>query len=244
MKTKIPTALILVLAISYVQADGHDYHSHHHHNYHRAYARQSGYGAPEPSYDAPAPSYGAPAAAAPSYDAPAPSYDAPAASYDAPADGYDAPSSGYGDVSGYGAEEEDIDLSFILYFSLIIIGLSLLFPSITELTDVNTTGENTDGNIILGRKRRQAEYEQVSRAGFLARSIEIYSHLNAALEPVDKNCIEKITCEVGALAGDAGLTTNPILRLAGAFVPSKYNNFYNHFVFGENCQNIYCTAFP
>ena len=103
-------------------------------------------------------SYGAPAAAAPSYDAPAPSYDAPAASYDAPADGYDAPSSGYGDVSGYGAEEEDIDLSFILYFSLIIIGLSLLFPSITELTDVNTTGENTDGNIILGRKRRQAEY--------------------------------------------------------------------------------------
>ena len=103
-------------------------------------------------------SYGAPPAA-PSYDAPAPSYDAPAApSYDAPATGYDAPSSGYGDVSGYGAEEEDIDLSFILYFSLIIIGLSLLFPSITELTDVNTTGTNTGNNFIVGRKRRHAGY--------------------------------------------------------------------------------------
>jgi len=239
MKFTILTALILVLATSYVQADGHNYH-----NYHRAYSRQSGYGAPEPSYDAPEPNYGAPPAA-PSYDAPAPSYDAPAApSYDAPATGYDAPSSGYGDVSGYGAEEEDIDLSFILYFSLIIIGLSLLFPSITELTDVNTTTTNTGNNFIVGRKRRHAGYEAVSRMSFLERSLEIYSHLNAALEPVDKKCIEKITCEVGALAGDAGLTTNPLLRLAGGFIPSKYNNFYNHFVFGENCQNIYCTAFP
>ena len=44
------------------------------------------------------------------------------------------------------------------------------------------------------------------------RALEIYDHLNAALEPVDKNCVEKIICEVGALAGDVGLTQNPILR--------------------------------
>ena len=44
------------------------------------------------------------------------------------------------------------------------------------------------------------------------RAIEIYDHLNAALEPVDKRCVEKIVCEVGALAGDVGLTQNPLLR--------------------------------
>ena len=54
--------------------------------------------------------------------------------------------------------------------------------------------------------------DQASRTNFVGRSIEIYNHLNAALEPVDKNCVEKITCEVGSLARDAGLTQNAIFR--------------------------------
>ena len=54
--------------------------------------------------------------------------------------------------------------------------------------------------------------DQASRTNFLGRSIEIYNHLNAALKPVDKNCVEKITCEVGSLARDAGLTQNAIFR--------------------------------
>ena len=44
------------------------------------------------------------------------------------------------------------------------------------------------------------------------RALEIYNHLNAALEPVDKNCVEKIVCEAGALGKDVGLTQNPIVR--------------------------------
>ena len=44
------------------------------------------------------------------------------------------------------------------------------------------------------------------------RALEIYNHLNAALEPVDKNCVKKIVCEAGALTKDVGLTQNPIVR--------------------------------
>ena len=54
--------------------------------------------------------------------------------------------------------------------------------------------------------------DHASRTNFVGRSIEIYNHLNAALEPVDKNCVEKITCEVGSLARDAGLTQNAVFR--------------------------------
>ena len=50
--------------------------------------------------------------------------------------------------------------------------------------------------------------DQTSRSNLVGRSIEIYSHLNAALKPLDPKCVEKITCEVGSLASDAGLTQN------------------------------------
>ena len=46
------------------------------------------------------------------------------------------------------------------------------------------------------------------------RALEIFDHLNSALEPVDVKCVDKIICEVGELAGEVGLTTNPILRYA------------------------------
>ena len=46
------------------------------------------------------------------------------------------------------------------------------------------------------------------------RALEIFDHLNSALEPVDTKCVDKIICEVGELAGEVGLTTNPILRYA------------------------------
>ena len=56
------------------------------------------------------------------------------------------------------------------------------------------------------------------------RALEIYNHLNAALEPVDKNCVEKIVCEAGALGKDVDLTQNPIVRY-----------FFHHFT-SKNSQ--------
>ena len=44
------------------------------------------------------------------------------------------------------------------------------------------------------------------------KALEIYDHLNAALQPVDKRCVEKIICEAGELAGDVGLTQNPAVK--------------------------------
>ena len=105
-----------------------------------------------------------------------------------PDDTYGAPSS-----SGYGVQEEEADLSPFIAMALVVLGLSLLFPEIVTINDV--------------RRKRSATAED-----FVGRSTEIYDHLNAALEPVDRGCMEKITCEAGILAADAGYTSNPVLR--------------------------------
>lgn len=249
MKIILSISLILVSATSYVQSDGHGHHGHHGHQHNQdyrpyyAYERQSsGYDAPapEPSYGAPAPSYDAPA------PAPEPSYGAPAPSYDTPSTGYDSPSTGYGaEPTGYGEEDSFPDLTPFLSLSLVILGLSLLFPAIVTITDINSNTDTNTGMVAMngGRKRRYADEDQASRTNFVGRSIEIYNHLNAALEPVDKNCVEKITCEVGSLARDAGLTQNVIFRLAGGFIPYKYKTYYKHFVYGDNCHKIKCGEF-
>jgi hypothetical protein len=67
--------------------------------------------------------------------------------------------------------------------------------------------------------------------------------LNEILEPVDRNCMEKITCEVGGLAYDAGITSSPILKLVAPFVPGKYGKYMKHFIYAENCQKIKCSAY-
>ena len=95
--------------------------------------------APASGYEEPAASYGAPAA---SYGAPAASYGAPAASYGAPSTGYAEPSTGYGGggssydaAPSYGGDGDILpfDLSALLIPILAIIGLSLLFPTITSV---------------------------------------------------------------------------------------------------------------
>ena len=88
------------------------------------FARDTGYGAPEPSYSAPEPSYGAPE---PAYGAPEAVYEEP--SYSAPA------SSGYSEPS-YSAPAEAFDLTSLIIPVLALVGLMLLFPTYTTLTSV------------------------------------------------------------------------------------------------------------
>ena len=90
-------------------------------------------------------------------------------------------------------QEEEADLSPFIAMALVILGLSLLFPEIVTINDV--------------RRRKRSDTED-----FVGRSTDIYDHLNAALEPVDRGCMEKITCEAGVLAADAGYTSNPVIR--------------------------------
>merc|ERR1712038_100729 len=142
-------------------------------------------------------------------------------SYGAPAPSYSAPS--YEPYEVY--EEEPLpDLTPIVVAILALIGLSLLFPTFVQLEDV------------AGRKKRSAEI-------IAERTAEIYDHLNEVLEPVDRGCMEKLTCEVGALSYDAGLTSHPYLKLVAPFVPGKYEKYVKHFISANNCQKIKCHTY-
>merc|ERR1712027_161402 len=142
-------------------------------------------------------------------------------SYGAPAPSYSAPS--YEPYEVY--EEEPLpDLTPIVVAILTLIGLSLLFPTFVQLEDVQ------------GRKKRSAEI-------ISERTAEIYNHLNEVLEPVDRGCMEKLTCEVGALSYDAGLTSHPYLKLVAPFVPGKYEKYVKHFISANNCQKIKCNTY-
>jgi len=173
----------------------------------------SGYGAPSSGYDAPASGYGAPASG---YDAPASGYGAPAAGYDAPASGYDAPTApsygGDGDVGFKG-----FNPLFFLLPILILVGLSLLFPTITTVST---------------RKRRNA-VESNPVYDLAERVNDIYG---AVLQ--SEECMEKIACELGVMAKD--ITASPVAGMITPFVPQKYAHYYKQFTAGANCDKIKC----
>ena len=111
-------------------------------------------------------------------------------------------------------EEEPLpDLTPIVVAILTLIGLSLLFPTFVQLEDVQ------------GRKKRSAEI-------ISERTAEIYNHLNEVLEPVDRGCMEKLTCEVGALSYDAGLTSHPYLKWVDFYISSHPSTVF--FEYREN----------
>jgi len=187
------------------------------HSHEHAPAHDS-YGPPEPSYGAPAPTYGAPA---PSYE-PEP---------------YHEPVT-YEHHEVY-HEEGGFNIIVVLIIACIsMVGLGLLFPLNVRIDDGNLNNPAAAG----GRKKRYAE--EIARSDFVGRTAEIYDHLNDVLEPVDRRCLEKITCEVGALSYDAGLTSSPFLQLAVPFVPGKYAKYVKHFIYAENCHKIKCSAYP
>merc|ERR1712088_201390 len=146
-------------------------------------------------------------------------YGAPPATYEEPAASYGAP------APSYGYEEEPLpDLTPIIVGILVLTGLSLLFPTFVSLATV--------------RRKRHAEDEHDTQTDVIERVNEIYTAVVQSEE-----CMEKIACEVGALASDVGLTQSPALKLAGGFVPSKYKTYYNQFTTGKDCHKIKCGTF-
>merc|ERR1711934_559182 len=146
-------------------------------------------------------------------------YGAPPATYEEPAASYGAP------APSYGYEEEPLpDLTPIIVGILVLTGLSLLFPTFVSLATV--------------RRKRHAEDEGDHQTDVIERVNEIYTAVVQSEE-----CMEKIACEVGALAGDVGLTQSPALKLASGFVPSKYKTYYKQFTAGKDCHKIKCGTF-
>jgi len=199
-------------------------------------APSSSYGAPEPSYSAPAPSYSAPApsygapepsysAPEPSYGAPEPSYGAPEPSYGAPETGYGAPSSGYGEASAGG-----LDLTSILIPLLALLGLSLLFPTYVNLTTVKRKRRSVDGEMV--------EEDESPMSNMIERVQDMYM---AVLQ--SEECLERVACEVGGLADDAGISKS-LTKAAESYLPKKYNKMMNKFNHGKDCsKNNKCGFF-
>jgi len=152
--------------------------------------------------------------------APADGYGEPPATYGAPEPEYAPPAYESYDPVPY-EEEGGFDLATLIIPILVIVGLSLLFP-VTVNVDAN------------GRKKRDVD----TSSDVIERVNEIYTAVVQSEE-----CMEKIACEVGALAGDVGLTRNPALKLAEGFMPSKYKTYYKQFVAGKDCHKIKCGTF-
>jgi len=185
-------------------------------------APSSSYSAPAPSYSAPSSSYGAPE---PSYGAPEPSYGAPEPSYGAPDTGYGAPSSGYGEASTGG-----LDLTSILIPLLALLGLSLLFPTYVNLTTVKRRKRSPDGEII--------DEDESPMSNMIERVQDMYM---AVLQ--SEECLERVACEVGGLAEDAGISKS-LTKASEAFLPKKYSKMMNKFNHGKDCsKNNKCGLF-
>jgi len=124
-------------------------------------------------------------------------------------------------------QDSGVDLSQLLIPILIIAGLALLFPSITEV-DVNATG----------RKRRSAEGDASPLANMVGRVQDMYSAILQSEE-----CIERVACEVGGLASDAGISKS-LTKAAEGFVPKKFNKMMKNFNHGKDCsKNNKCGVF-
>jgi hypothetical protein len=175
----------------------------------------------EHAAEAPAAGYEEPAAA---YGAPAASYGAPAASYGAPSASYGAAEPAYEAAPSYESDAALPDLTPIIIGILALVGLSLLFPTFVSVS---------------ARKKRSAAEDANPMTDVVERVNEIY---NSVIQ--SEQCMERIACELGGIAGDVGLKESPMAKMADLFVTAKYKPYYKQFKSGQNCEKIKCGSLP
>merc|ERR1712173_348696 len=148
------------------------------------------------------------------YGAPEPdTYGAPAETYGAPVESYGASAPSYGAETG-------LDLTTIIIPLLALLGLFLLFPTYVTLTSVR-------------RKREAVDDSEVS-VNAVERMMDMYQ---AVIE--SEECLERVACDVGAMASDAGLDTS-LASMASIMVPNKYSKYMKQFATAKNCHKIKC----
>merc|ERR1712098_224952 len=141
--------------------------------------------------------------------------------YGAPAETYGAPAESYGVTAPeYGAAETGLDLTTIIIPLLALLGLFLLFPTYVTLTSVR-------------RKREAIDDSEVS-VNAVERMMDMYQ---AVIE--SEECLERVACDVGAMASDAGLDTS-LASMASIMVPNKYSKYMKQFATAKNCHKIKC----
>ena len=182
--------------------------------------RDEGYGAPEPD----------------TYGAPAESYGAPVESY-----GVSAPS--------YGAAETGLDLTTIIIPLLALLGLFLLFPTYVTLTNVRRKREALDTETEVSAVERMMDMYQVNTIHrMLDGNLELgryCSHCpnvdNPTLQAIieSEECLERVACDVGGLASEAGLDTS-LANLGSMMVSNKYSKLMKSFAKAKDCHKIKC----
>merc|ERR1712123_416376 len=154
-------------------------------------------------------------------------YGAPAASYGAPEPSYEEPAQEYASAPSYGAVEAGTpDLTPIIIGILVLTGLSLLFPTYVTLTAV--------------RRKREARgtQDESPMSNMIERVQDMYM---AVLQ--SEECLERVACEVGGLADDAGISKS-LTKASESYLPKKYNKMMNKFNHGKDCsKNNKCGFF-
>merc|ERR1712045_916614 len=132
--------------------------------------------------------------------------------YGAPAEAYGAPDSSY-------AADTGLDLTTIIIPLLALLGLFLLFPTYVTLTSV--------------RRKREA-IEDAGETNMVERMMDMSQ---AIIE--SEECLERVACDVGGLANDAGFDPT-MAQWAAVMVPNKYSKYMKQFASAKNCHQLKC----
>jgi len=146
-------------------------------------------------------------------------YHAPEESYAAPAEAYGAPEVSYSAPS-YAAPAGGLDLTTLLIPILALVGLFLLFPTYVTLTSV--------------RRKREAGEETDMASDIVNRIQDMFMAVSESEE-----CMERVACQVGALAADAGLSRT-VAASALMMAPSKYAKYAKQFAVPTSCHKLKC----
>lgn len=140
--------------------------------------------------------------------------------YGAPAEAYGAPVESYGvSAPSYGAAETGLDLTTIIIPLLALLGLFLLFPTYVTLSSV--------------RRKREA-IDSETEVSAVERMMDMYQ---AIIE--SEECLERVACDVGGLASEAGLDTS-LVNLGSMMVSNKYSKLMKSFAKAKDCHKIKC----
>merc|ERR1711971_742019 len=120
------------------------------------------------------------------------------------------------------AAETGLDLTTLIIPLLALVGLFLLFPTYVTLASV--------------RRKREAG-EEPTETKLVERLQDMYL---AVIE--SEECVERIACEVGGIARDAGLDQN-LVTAASYMVPTKYTKYAKQFATSRKCEKIKCGSF-
>jgi hypothetical protein len=121
------------------------------------------------------------------------------------------------------------DMTMLIVPFIALLGLFLLFPTYITLDTVR-------------RKRSVVEEEDdVMSSGLVANMVDrIQDIYGSVIE--SEECLERIACQIGGLARDAGLSSS---MSTGALLmaPTKYRKYAKQFAKPQNCEKIKCHAF-